>query len=79
MSRPGRVTCPAGYHPAGSSPARNAVIFGAACRGCPLRARCTTSQKTGRRPCTCTQHDGLAARAARADWAADPRDCVRTT
>lgn len=33
------------------------VIFGAACRGCPLRAQCTTS-KTGR-SLTLHPHDGL--------------------
>ena len=43
--RPGSVTCPNGVtRPI--TPARN-VTFGAACRGCPLRARCTTN-KTGR-------------------------------
>ncbi len=42
---PGSVTCPNGVtRPI--TPARN-VIFGAACRGCPLRAQCTTN-KTGR-------------------------------
>jgi hypothetical protein len=43
--QPGFATCPNGVtRPI--TPARN-VIFGAACRGCPLRARCTTN-KTGR-------------------------------
>ena len=42
----GTVTCPA-RGSAGLSGARRSVTFGAACRGCPLRARCTTS-KTGR-------------------------------
>jgi hypothetical protein len=39
------VTCPNGL----TRPitARRSVTFGAGCRGCPLRARCTTS-KTGR-------------------------------
>jgi hypothetical protein len=45
------------------------VTFGAACRGCPLRERCTTS-KSGR-AVTLHPHDGLL-RAARAAWAADP-------
>ena len=43
------------------------MIFGAACRGCPLRAYCTTS-KTGR-ALILHEHDALL-RAARADWAA---------
>jgi IS5 family transposase len=43
--QPGSVTCPNGIaRPI--SPQRR-VTFGAACRGCPLRARCTTN-KTGR-------------------------------
>jgi Transposase DDE domain/Transposase domain (DUF772) len=43
--QPGTVTCPNGVtRPI--TPTRN-VTFGAACRGCPLRAQCTTS-KTGR-------------------------------
>jgi Transposase DDE domain len=41
----GTLTCPNGVTRA-LSPKRN-VIFGIACRGCPLRDRCTTS-KTGR-------------------------------
>ncbi|MDT7563980.1 MAG: hypothetical protein QOC67_5460 [Pseudonocardiales bacterium] len=43
--QPGSVTCPNGL----TRPitARRSVTFGAGCRGCPLRARCTTS-KTGR-------------------------------
>jgi hypothetical protein len=45
------------------------VTFGAACRGCPLRARCTTS-KHGR-ALILHEHDALL-RAARADWAAQP-------
>jgi hypothetical protein len=61
------VTCPAGVTrpPA----ARRNVTFGAACRGCPLRARCTTS-KHGRALILHT-HDALL-RAARAGWAAQP-------
>jgi Transposase DDE domain len=45
------------------------VTFGAACRGCPLRARCTTS-KHGR-ALILHEHDALL-RAARADWATQP-------
>jgi len=41
----GVATCPAGHtRPINRS---RQVVFGAACRGCPLRARCTTS-RTGR-------------------------------
>jgi transposase len=63
----GTVTCPAGLTRRIS--ARRSVIFGAACRGCPLRARCTAS-KHGR---TLNLHprDTLL-RAARHDWAAQP-------
>ena len=61
------VTCPAGVtRPI--TPRRN-VTFGAACRGCPLRARCTTSH-TGR-ALILHEHDSLL-RAARAAWAAGP-------
>ena len=56
----GQVTCPAGtvrpMTPSGS------VTFGAACRGCPLRARCTTA-KDGR-GLTLHEHEPLL-RAAR--------------
>ena len=45
---------------------KNAVIFGGACRHCPLRARCTTA-KAGR---TMHLHEHDSLRAARADWAA---------
>jgi transposase len=63
----GTVTCPAGVTRRIS--ARRTVTFGVACRGCPLRARCTAS-KTGR---TLNLHprDALL-RAARHDWAARP-------
>jgi hypothetical protein len=63
----GAVTCPAGItrHLA----AGNAVIFGAACRACPLRQRCTTAK--GGRTLRLHKHDGLL-RAARAAWAAGP-------
>jgi hypothetical protein len=61
----GTVTCPAGI--TRHVTAKNAVIFGVACRECPLRARCTTA-KAGR-TVHLHEHDGLL-RAARADWAA---------
>jgi hypothetical protein len=61
----GTVTCPAGV--TRHLTAKNAVIFGAACRDCPLRQRCTTA-KNGR-TLHLHEHDGLL-RAARADWAA---------
>jgi transposase len=61
------VTCPNGLtRPI--TPSRT-VTFGAACRGCPLRERCTTS-KTGR-SLTLHEHDALL-RAARHDWATNP-------
>jgi hypothetical protein len=51
----GTVTCPAGVtRPL--TPSRS-VTFGAACRGCPLRARCTTA-KDGR-SLTLHEHDAL--------------------
>jgi hypothetical protein len=61
------VTCPAGI--TRRVTAKNAVIFGIACRDCPLRERCTTS-KDGR-TLHLHEHDSLL-RAARADWAAGP-------
>jgi hypothetical protein len=61
----GTVTCPAG-HAVALSRTRIAT-FGARCRNCPLRARCTTC-KTGRRLVLHPRDDLL--RAARADWAA---------
>ncbi len=61
------VTCPADVTRPIS--ARRNVTFGAACGGCPLRARCTTS-KHGR-ALILHEHDGLL-RAARASWAAQP-------
>ena len=45
------------------------MSFGALCRGCPLRARCTTA-KTGR-SLVLHEHDDLL-RAARAGWTTDP-------
>src|SRR6266852_9679789 len=62
----GTVTCPAG-HTVALSRTRIAT-FGALCRDCPLRARCTTC-KTGRKLVLHERDDLL--RAARADWAAD--------
>jgi DDE family transposase len=61
------VTCPAGI--TRHLTARNAVIFGVACRDCPLRERCTTA-KAGR-TLHLHEHDSLL-RAARADWTAGP-------
>ena len=61
------VTCPAGI--TRHLTAKNAAIFGAACRDCPLRQRCTTA-KAGR-TVRLHEHDGLL-RAARAAWAAEP-------
>jgi hypothetical protein len=61
------VTCPAGLTRPIS--ARRNVTFGAACRGCPLRARCTAN-KTGR-ALILHEHDALL-RAARTRWAAQP-------
>jgi hypothetical protein len=62
----GTVTCPAGV--TRTIPPGRHVVFGAACRTCPLRARCTTSRSG--RALSLTPHDRLL-RAARADWAAD--------
>ena len=52
----GTATCPAGVtRPITPGPARS--VFGAACRGCPLRARCTTS-RAGRKV-HLHEHDAL--------------------
>ncbi|RZI53309.1 MAG: transposase [Pseudonocardia sp.] len=69
------VGCPAG-HTRPISRTRVAS-FGALCRGCPLRERCTTS-KTGRK-IVLHQRDDLLRRARR-DWAAQPelREKYRT-
>jgi hypothetical protein len=63
----GTVGCPAGH----TRPISRTRIasFGALCRDCPLRERCTTS-KTGRN-IVLHQRDDLL-RKARRDWAADP-------
>lgn len=61
------AACPAGVTRGVTGSGR--VYFGAACAGCPLRARCTTS-KTGR-TLHLTPHDQLL-RQARRDWAQDP-------
>jgi IS5 family transposase len=60
----GTVTCPAGI--TRRIPPSRSVTFGAACRGCPLRHRCTTA-KDGR-SLTLHEHDAVL-RAARRDWA----------
>jgi hypothetical protein len=62
----GTVTCPAGV----TRPITRAryAIFGAACRGCPLRARCTTSL-SGR---TVRLHEHEALQRAHRARAADP-------
>jgi Transposase DDE domain/Transposase domain (DUF772) len=63
----GTVTCPNGTsRPVGAT---GVATFGAACRACPLRRRCTTS-KRGRK-LVVRGHDALL-RQARRDWAADP-------
>jgi hypothetical protein len=68
------VTCPAGV----TRPitARRHVIFGAACRGCPLRERCTASPDG--RTLRLHEHDAIL-RQARRDWAGDqqPRNIYR--
>jgi transposase len=63
----GTVICPAGHSRPVS--AKRHVTFGALCRGCPLRQRCTTSA-TGRK-LVLHPHDDLL-RKARRVWAADP-------
>jgi hypothetical protein len=59
----GTVTCPAGI--TRKITARRAAIFGAACRDCPLRRRCTTARDG--RTLRLHPHDELL-RAARARW-----------
>ncbi|HKS51877.1 MAG TPA: IS1182 family transposase [Pseudonocardiaceae bacterium] len=62
----GTVTCPNGV--TRRITAKRNVTFGVACRGCPLRERCTTSA-TGR-SLTLHPHDALL-RQARHDWTTD--------
>jgi hypothetical protein len=62
------VTCPAG-HTRPISPTTRTAAFGALCRTCPLRARCTKSQ-TGRK-IVLHEHDTLL-RQARRDWKTNP-------
>ncbi len=63
----GTVTCPnAATRPVSAT---GVATFGALCRACPLRSRCTTS-KTGRK-IVLHDHDALL-RQARRDWADDP-------
>jgi IS5 family transposase len=59
----GTATCPAGT--TRKITARGAVIFGAACRDCPLRQRCTAAKEG--RSLRLHPHDSLL-RAARAEW-----------
>jgi hypothetical protein len=61
------VTCPAGHTRPVST--NRVATFGALCRTCPLRARCTKS-KTGRK-ILLHEHDDLL-RQARRDWTTDP-------
>jgi hypothetical protein len=62
----GTATCPNGItRPISRT---RAVTFGAACRGCPLRARCTTAADG--RTLHLHEHDAIQ-RAHRARWAAD--------
>jgi hypothetical protein len=61
----GTVTCPAGL--TRKITPRRSAIFGAACRDCPLRERCTAA-KDGR-TLGLHEHDALL-RAARAEWPA---------
>jgi hypothetical protein len=63
----GTVTCPNGH--ARPISATRVATFGALCRTCPLRQRCTTS-KTGR-TIILHDHDALL-RQARRDWADQP-------
>jgi hypothetical protein len=62
-----QATCPAGITRPVTAAGR--VTFGAACRGCPLRARCTTAA-VGRKLQLHPRDQVL--RAARAQWAASP-------
>jgi hypothetical protein len=64
--RSGMVTCPNGV--ARRMSAKRNVTFGVACRGCPLRDRCTTSSSG--RSLTLHPQDALL-RQARRDWNTD--------
>lgn len=68
----GTVTCPSGV--TRRITARRKVTFGAACSGCPLRAKCTTRPRG--RILSLHDHDAIL-RQARRDWAA--RDDFRDT
>lgn len=68
----GTATCPAGL--TRHITARRTVTFGVACRGCPLRARCTT--RADGRALVLHQHHALL-RQARQHWA--ERDDLRAT
>jgi len=63
----GTVTCPNGVTRRLTS--KRTATFGVACRGCPLRAQCTTA-KDGR-SVTLHPHDKIL-RAARRDWHTNP-------
>jgi hypothetical protein len=52
----GTLTCPAG-HTAVLTPVKRAARFAEQCAGCPLRARCTTSERG--RTVTLAEHDPL--------------------
>jgi hypothetical protein len=68
----GTVTCPNGV--TRRIPPGRKVTFGAACNGCPLRAKCTTRPRG--RILGLHEHDAIL-RQARRDWAA--RDDLRDT
>ncbi len=63
----GSVTCPNGVTK--HITAKRAVTFGVACRNCPLRTRCTTSEQG--RILRLHEHDALL-RQARHHWRSDP-------
>jgi hypothetical protein len=65
--RAGTVTCPNGL--VRRLTANRTATFGAGCRGCPLRAQCTTSNDG--RTIRLHPHDQTL-RAARTQWATDP-------
>jgi hypothetical protein len=61
-----QVTCPAGR--TRNITAKRSVVFGKLCRDCPLRSRCTTSNRG--KTLTLHPNDALL-RGARRDWATD--------